>query len=314
MRREYTKKQILESKQLLKEDGLETALMIAGFVPVIGEIADIILIIRYIYKKEYLYAGLMLIALIPTVGDFIAKPIIKLLKSPLAKGALKNTDNLVEFASKNPKFAEKYVQIGKYLNSSSVNNTIKSLEKVPVVGSKAAGGLRHAMAEHTSAIGKILQRPIGLGKQVGSTIRQGGKFSTGVKTFFQGEKLAQYIAKTGKAPSTWLSNWWNVVMPARRGRRNAVKQFIIANGVLAMFGLPSFDAFERKFNEDEKFREQLANDPKFSQVVNQTTDENDLRQIEQMDSDIVTQQDGNNQPNLGGEFGLNFLKMMAQRV
>jgi hypothetical protein len=232
----------------------------------------------------------------------------------LAKGALKNTDNLVEFASKNPKFAEKYVQIGKYLNSSSVNNTIKSLEKVPVVGSKAAGGLRHAMAEHTSAIGKILQRPIGLGKQVGSTIRQGGKFSTGVKTFFQGEKLAQYIAKTGKAPSTWLSNWWNVVMPARRGRRNAVKQFIIANGVLAMFGLPSFDAFERKFNEDEKFREQLANDPKFSQVVNQTTDENDLRQIEQMDSDIVTQQDGNNQPNLGGEFGLNFLKMMAQRV
>ncbi len=248
MSRIYTKKEILESKQLLKEDGLENALMIAGFIPVIGEVADIILIIRYIYKKEYLYAGLMLIALIPTVGDFFAKPIIRLLKSPIARGALKNTDNLVAFAAKNPTFAKKYVELGKYINSAPVTNTIRSLEKVPIIGTKAAGGLRHAMAEHTTAIGKILQRPVGLGKQIGSTISAGGKFSTGFKNFFQGEKLAEYIAKTGKAPSTWLSNWWNVVMPARRGRRNMVKQFIIANGVLAMFGLPSFDAFEKKFN------------------------------------------------------------------
>ncbi len=315
MKKEYTKKELLESKQLLNEDGLETALMVAGFVPVIGEIADIILIIRYIYKKEYLYAGLMLIALIPTVGDIIAKPIIKLLKSPLAKGALKSTDDLVEFAAKNPKFAEKYVQIGKYLNSSSVNNTIKSLDKVPIVGGKAANGLRQSMAEHKSAISKILQRPIGLGKQVGSTIRSGGKLSTGVKTFFQGEKLAQYIAKTGKAPSTWLSNWWNVVMPARRGRRNMVKQFIIANGILDMFGLPSFDAFEKKFNEDEKFREQLANNPKFSQIVNQTTTQEDLSQIER--TGLMGQdqsQGGGLTQGLGGEFGLNFLKMMAQKV
>lgn len=314
MKREYTKKQILESKKLLKEDTIENILMVAGFVPVIGEIADIILIIRYIYKKEYLYAGLMLIALIPTVGDFIAKPLIKLLKGPLGKGALKNTDNLVAFASKNPEFAKKYVQLGKYVNSAPVTNTIKNLEKVPVIGNKVGSGLRQAMSEHTTAIGKILQRPVGLGKQVGSTIAAGGSFSKGVKSFFQGEKLAQYVAKTGKKPSSWLSNWWNVVMPARRGRRNMVKQFIIANGILDMFGLPSFEAFERKFNEDEQFREKLANDPKFSELVGKTTTQEDLSQIERTGLEPKQDNDGGfNQDALGGAFGLNFLKTMAQR-
>ncbi len=81
-----TKKEILENKKVLKEDTLENILMIAGFVPVIGEIADIILIIRYIYKKEYLYAALMLVALIPTVGDFIVKPFIRVLKGMEQKG------------------------------------------------------------------------------------------------------------------------------------------------------------------------------------------------------------------------------------
>jgi hypothetical protein len=67
-------------KILINEDFIENALMVVGFVPVIGEIADIILIIRYLLQGKYLYAGLMLIALIPTVGDIIAKPFIYLLK------------------------------------------------------------------------------------------------------------------------------------------------------------------------------------------------------------------------------------------
>ena len=58
----------------------ENVLMAAGFVPVIGELADIALIMYYLYKGEKLYAALMLIALIPTVGDFIVKPIIRLFK------------------------------------------------------------------------------------------------------------------------------------------------------------------------------------------------------------------------------------------
>jgi hypothetical protein len=204
------------------------------------------------------------------------------------------------------------VQIGKYLEAPAVTKTITNLEKVPVIGSNVASGLRKSISEHSSAIGRILKRPVGLGKQVGSTIDAGGKLSTGMKTFFQGEKLAQYVAKKGKAPSTWLSNWWNVVMPARRGRRNMVKQFIIANGILDMFGLPSFEAFEEKFNNDEKFREQLANDPRFSKIVNQTTTEDDLAQIETTDSGSENQDGDDKSSALTGTIGLNLLKRYAQ--
>ena len=305
----YTKKQILERKKILNEDGVENALMIAGFVPVIGEIADIVLIARYIYQKQYLYAGLMLIALIPTVGDFIVKPIIKLLKTPMGKGALRNTDTLVEFATKNPEFAKKYVQIGKYLKSPSVTKTIENVNKVPVVGSRIGSGLQKSITEHSNAVSRIINRPIEMGKQIGSTIASGGKFSTGFKNFFRGEKLTQYVAKKGKAPSTWLSNWWNVVMPARRGRRNMIKQFIITNGLLDVFGLPSFEKFEEKFQNDENFREQLANNPKFSELVNQTTSEEDLKQIEG---------DGESSSTSGSLFGgamsLNYLKTIAQKL
>jgi len=56
---EISKKEILEQKQVLKEDTVENILLAAGFIPVIGEVFDIISIIRYISKKEYLYAGLM---------------------------------------------------------------------------------------------------------------------------------------------------------------------------------------------------------------------------------------------------------------
>jgi hypothetical protein len=102
---EYTKKQILENRVLLKEDALENALMVAGFVPVIGEVADIALILLYISRKEYLYAGLMLIALIPFVGDWVAKPFIRLLKGSGAAGrvSLKGSDDMVKFLSTNQK-------------------------------------------------------------------------------------------------------------------------------------------------------------------------------------------------------------------
>ncbi len=74
---EVTKKQILEITKSKKNDShlnegildTENVLLAAGFVPVIGEIADIISIIRYIMRGERLKAALMLVALIPTVGD-----------------------------------------------------------------------------------------------------------------------------------------------------------------------------------------------------------------------------------------------------
>ena len=122
MKKYYTKEELLESKQVINENWIENTLMIVGFVPVIGEVADLALIIYYCYKREWLYAGLMLFALIPTVGDFIAKPLIKVFKSPLAKNALKGTDEMVSFLRKNPKVAEQYSKLGKYADGKLVIN------------------------------------------------------------------------------------------------------------------------------------------------------------------------------------------------
>lgn len=278
---ELTKKQILENKELLKEDTLENILMVAGFVPVIGEVADIILIIRYIMKKEYLFAGLMLVALIPTVGDFIAKPFIRFLRGSGVAGkiALKSSDEMVEFLAKNPKMQAQYAKMGQYFTNPSISKTISQVEKVPGMGPKWANGMRQAVAENASVLARLKQ-PINMGKAVGKEIAAGGKFSTGFKTFFRDQALAKYVAKKGMEPSNWLSKWWYVVRRGRKDRRDMVKYFVIANGLLATFGLPSFADFEDKMTNDAEFREKIANDPKFSKMVSSSVDSNELSQIE----------------------------------
>ena len=80
--------------QDLDESFFENALMIAGFVPVIGEIADVILIIKFLREKRYIEAGLMLFALIPTVGDFLIKPLLKMGKGV---GAFKTASTFTKF-------------------------------------------------------------------------------------------------------------------------------------------------------------------------------------------------------------------------
>jgi hypothetical protein len=268
---ELSKKQLLENKQLLKEDAIETALMAAGFIPVIGEVFDIILIIRYIIKKEYLYAGLMLIALIPTVGDFIVKPFLGLLKGVKGGGkiVLSGAEDIVKLTKANPKLASEYLKVEKYLSNPKIGQLIKQVENVPVVGGKWASGMSKAISENKIAVTEI-KGLSSLPKTIGKEIAAGGKFSGGLKTFFQERALAKYVEKKGMAPSTWLSNWWNVVRKGRKDRISLVKKFVVANGILDFFGLPSFEAFQHKMETDENFRNKLANDPKFSQVVNQS--------------------------------------------
>jgi len=268
---EITKKEILENKQLLKEDTIENILMVAGFIPVIGEVFDIISIIRYIYRKEYLYAGLMLIALIPTAGDFIVKPFIRILKGVSGTGrvVLRSADDIVRLAKTNPKMAEQYLKIQQHLNNPKIGQLIKQVEGVPGFGTKWAKGMREGIEQNKIAVNEI-KGLTSLPGYVGKEMMSGGKFSTGFKSFFQEKALARYVEKTGMKPSNWLSNWWNVIRRGRKDRRDIVKKFIIANGILDMFGLPSFEAFENKFERDEKFRESLANDPRFSNVVNQS--------------------------------------------
>ena len=299
MKNYYTKEELLESKQVINENWIENTLMIAGFVPVIGEVADLSLIIYYCYKREWLYAGLMLFALIPTVGDFIAKPLIKIFKSPLAKNALKGTDEMVSFLRKNPKVAEQYSKLGKYADSKSISKLISQVGEVSPTFAKQ---IQISLNQHKSVLTKLLERPKGIASAVVGT----GKIGGGLTKFFREEKLAQYILKKGHAPKTWLSNWYNITYLGSRAKRQYIRNFIVANNLLAILGIPNLTDFERRMSDPDEL-ERLSNNPEFSKMVNSTTSESDLSKIEGRDKE---EDDGGM---FGGTMGMGMLKLLAQR-
>jgi hypothetical protein len=313
MKNYYTKQEllILESEDLINEmswEGtmdwlakrIENILMIAGFIPIIGEVADVALIIYYCFRKEWLYAGLMLIALIPTVGDFIAKPLIKLFKSPAAKGALKSTEEMVVFLKANPKIAEQYSKLGKYAD----NKTLKKLiGQVEGVSPTFARQMETSLLQHKSVAAKLLERPKGIISAIADT----GKIGAGMTKFFREEKLAQYIAKKGYAPKTWLSNWVQVTYMGSRAKRQYIKNFILANNLLSFLGIPNLTDFERRLNDPNEL-EKLANNPKFSEMVNSNTSQSDLAKIE---SNMRGEED--NGEMFGGAMGVGMLKLLAQK-
>jgi len=278
-------------KILLKEDGIENILLIAGFIPVIGEIADIIQIIRYVMQGKYLYAGLMLIALIPTVGDIIAKPLIYLLRGRKATNlALRSSDDLFRYLQKNPEAKKLYMRLGNHINNPLIGKTINGLEKVPGIGTKAADGMRTAVKEHANVLQRIFNKPIDIGKSIGKeldtnsgsflkTITGRGPVGMGIKKHFRGERLAKYLKDNGKVPSTWLSHWWNIVYKGSRDRKAYIRKFIMANNLLDTFGIPSITTFEERFENDSSFREKLANNPLFSKLVGDVSTEKDLTDL-----------------------------------
>lgn len=313
------KKDILENKVLLNEDAWESFLMAMGFIPVVGEIFDFILILTYLKRKEYLWAGLMLIALIPTVGDFLVKPFIRVLKGSTGAAKvgvkvagevpamLKSENALVKYLKENPKMAKMYEKMVPHFESSVVEKTAKQFDKLP-------GGmgdqLRMSINSLKSVGSKVLAKPVGIGKSIGKELEMGGKVSTGIKNFFQGERLSKYIAKTGHAPSTWLSKWYNTVYLARKDRRAFVRNFIVANKVLDFFGIPNLDEFERRFENDADFRNKLANDPNFSKLIGQTTDEKDLSAIQS----ALSGKSGSGYGGFEKMMGLGLIKMLAKTL
>jgi hypothetical protein len=313
-----TKKQILENRKVLKEDTLENILMIAGFVPVIGEIADIILIIRYIYKKEYIYAALMLIALIPTVGDFIAKPFIRILKGAgiAGKTALRSSDDLAKYLMQNPSAKEQFLKMSKHFDDAGVKQTIASVSNINKgwaqkmtdgLGSLKETALKLRPVQLTQRIGKEIATQPSAGYLKMLTGK--GPVATGMKAFFRDEKLAQYVAKKGMEPSNWLSKWWYITRAGRQSRKDMFRSIVAASEVARMFGLPdlSMSQLDGMMN-DEKFREALANDPMVSQYVAQNTSPSDLQSIE-------GGADSGGQPMnaVSGIIGIGLLKTLAKR-
>ncbi len=252
---------LITNKGKLNESffGIENMLMAAGFIPVIGEVADIALICYYLYKGEKLYAALMLIGLIPGVGQFIAAPILKLFKgSKEASIAMKaGGTKLTEYLAKNPEVATKFTSLGKYVNSPAVEKTVESIGKI---NPGLASNLKKGLGEISG--GSALS---GL-KAAGKEVLAGGSFKTGLKDYFQGERLSKYFTKHGVLPEKGISTWW-LNVGARQDRRNAFRKFISANNLLNYFGIPSISTFERKMSTDADFRNKIANDPKTSDYI-----------------------------------------------
>jgi hypothetical protein len=235
--------------------------MAAGFIPVIGGIADIALICYYLLKGEKLYAAIMLIGLIPGVGNWIASPIIKLFKGSKAgviamkQGGVK----LTEYLAKNPEAATKFAKLGKYIKSPAVEKTVEGITKVNSgLGNKLKSGLKEI-----SGAGAI--SGIGAGTK---EVLAGGKFGRGLKDYFQGQRLTNYYIKNGVVPEQGIKRWWLNVQ-AGGDRRAAFRKFISANNLLAYFGIPSLTTFEEKLSNDAEFRKKIADDPKTSDYIAQ---------------------------------------------
>jgi hypothetical protein len=307
----YTKQQILEDKQPLNEEGLvswENGLMALGFVPVIGEVADFALILYYLYKGEKLYAALMCIALFPFVGDLLAKPFIKILK--LGKEgnlALKGGVEMTEYLAKNPQMAAKAAEMAKYATSSTAQKVVASVTNV----NKGWGsGLKGALAELGSIFAKV--KPVGaISAGVGAKVA-GSTFSKGLKGYYQGERIAQYAVKNGMKPEGFVKNWF-INFWARSDRRNSFRKFIIANNLLAVFGIPSLTTFEEKVMNDEKFREKLANNPAMSEYIASNTTPDVAAQV--TNKPAGSEGVGDKAANLvGGTIGLGIIKRIASTI
>ena len=301
---------LITEREQLNESllSLENVLMVAGFVPVIGEVADIALICYYLYKGENLYAALMLIALIPTVGDFIAKPVIRFFKGSKAgsKALAKGGVELTEFLAKHPEQAAKFTSLGKYVKSPVVEKTVQGISKVsPSLGSKLTSGL----GEITGVGGALGGLKSGAQEAIA-----GGKFARGLKDYYQGERLTKYFAKNGVLPEKGIQKWWLNVQ-ARGDRRDAFRKFIATNNLLAFYGIPSLTTFERKLSDDAEFRKKVADDPKMSDYIaqNYEGDSKSSKEPEE-DSDSKKSEESKSKSNPFGDMLQNILTGTLSRA
>jgi hypothetical protein len=296
--KEYTKAELYEAIQQPIDEGWgENALLLAGFLPVIGDIADIILIIKYVREKRYIEAGLMLFALVPIVGQALVTPIIRAGKE--IKGAFSGGEAFAKFLTANPKLAANYAKAGKYFNHPKINQLIGQVGKIMP---KAAEGMNEAKGLHVTLAQKFAAvEEKGLGRAV--------------KDHFQGQSLQKYLIKTGGVePANWLSRWWNVVYKGRQGRRQFINKIILGDNALHSLGIFSIEGLEDKMSHRDE-AEKLAQNPAFADFYNKVTSPEDMKAIES-GSQPTTQQSST--PGIGGAIGtfmgINALKSLARFV
>jgi hypothetical protein len=300
-----TKQQILEERRLINEAlfSVENILMTLGYFPIIGEVADILLIIHYLRKGENLYAALMLIALIPTVGDILVKPFIKTLQ--VGKKTLKNTNNLVEALNKNPKVTSKLKElVGDESKLTKAFESVKNNEKYKKY---LPENWMSSIEKGLTSIKKVLPKvtPLEAIKSGVKSATTGGKFSTGLKNFYRGERLSKYITKRGMEPSNFIQKWW-INYGAGKDRRDSFRRFIVANNMLELFGLPNVGSFEDKLQNDKNFRDKVADNPQMSEFIAQNSSDADLNPKKETSSNPLS--------SFGSIITLPLVKILANKL
>jgi hypothetical protein len=308
--KKYTKSESYEpTNQEVSEGVGENLLQLIGFIPVIGEIADIILIIKYYREDRKIEAGLMLFALIPTFGDFIVKPFLRLGK---AAGAFKTSATFLKYLSDNPAAKAAYSKIGKQLDNPQIAKLVGQVNKVSPGNATI---LKNAQNLQKGLMGKVQ----GMATTATKTLERGvGK---SVKQNFQNQALQRFLVNTGgKAPSNFISRWWNVVYGGRMMRKNVVRKLILGSNLLGTFGFPNIQTFEnfmRNPGDNPELAEKLLKDPEFAKIYNNSVSGEEKSSLEQSADNSADKSPGlvdGAMDGFKGMVGLSLLKSFARFV
>jgi hypothetical protein len=308
--KKYTKSESYEpTNQEVSEGWGENLLQLVGFVPVIGEIADIALIIHYYRQDRKIEAGLMLFALIPTFGDFLVKPFLRLGK---AAGAFKTSATFLKYLSDNPAAKAAYSKIGKQLDNPQIAKLVGQVNKVSPGNATI---LKNAQNLQKGLMGKVQ----GMATTATKTLERGvGKT---VKQNFQNQALQKFLVNTGgKAPSNFISRWWNVVYGGRMMRKNVVRKLILGSNLLGTFGFPNIQTFEnfmRNPGDNPELAEKLLKDPEFAKIYNNSLSDEEKSSLEKSGDSNAEKSPGvvdSAMDGFKGMVGLSLLKSFARFV
>lgn len=247
---------LITEEQLLNEDFIEYALMGAGFIPVIGEIFDSILIVRYLTQKRFIEAGLMLIALIPGVGDLAVKPILVALKklglTGGVKGARLTSKAFADVLSKpeNAAIKESYLKLVGKLQMPIMSKFIKQLtDKFKFLSPM----FTKTLAKHAEAEALI----------------KAGKTSKVVSGYHRLNRFEKYVAAHGKAPSVGRQYWQQIL--ARHDRKFLAKKIITYSNILGAIGIFNLKDLENKVNDDKEMSKLMEN-PDFAKFMSDVSE------------------------------------------
>jgi len=309
-----TKKILLKEGELLTEFDWEVVLLALGFIPVIGEVFDVILIVKYFKERRWLEAFLMMIALIPTVGDIAVKPF---LFAGRAVKAFSSTAKFEKFV-KIPKYGKAFKGFSKYFESPQIAKlSTQIVKKNP----KLAADIKKAKSYHKGVVKKLdagQYRMTRTGAMKGgpakTLIRRKPKKGLGFATtqHFRSKALGKYVAKHKKLPPNGLSSWYNVVYKGRTARRAAFRKGLLVSGVLGALGLPNIESFQ-DFIATPEGAETAMNNEEFQEFYGQYTTPQDEELIQQQ---LNKQETGEDEGSLfsGDLLSIPLLKQMAPLI